>query len=709
MSLDALYADDIEQGIQSKLANPGPGPGMSFRSASFAAAGMRGGLSGGLELSAAVLDAMGLKFAGTDVMRQMATAQAPDAATTHVADQVLYGFTRVGSKVAAATAAAPTAGAAALLFGEGTYTGSEALKAKGIDADTALKAGAVEGAGQAAAMIPMAGPTIKATVGLGLAAGPGTFMAQEALSRRILEKAGYANEAARHDPLDPLGLTIATLLPGVVGGVHIAGLARAPKPTLAAVVESLESGGKRFGADGQLLTSPKGAQGEMQVMPGTSRDPGFGVKPAADNSPEELARVGRDYLDAMHARYGEPDQALAAYNAGPGAVDKAIAAHGADWLAHMPEETQAYVKKGMGKLGDDVVTHAASDPAAIDAARVRTTQDALYRSMPDEIEAPALVARATDQVAAGEMPLMPEMGPRIEDSAAMLLARENNTFSGQAVGAGQRVGMTQPPGTPVDKLFSNFGDAKLPETWRDRTGQGRTRQAAEAEQAAKFRQAMFDRADGSPAQFAKDEVLSSDHPAGDGRTFVVDAARSGKTRVRVMDGDEVIAAARIENGMIDSIAVRDSAKGQNVGGRLLQFLDQQKLANIDEVPDRSPGFVKIQQQAIMARSALSEPVSASRGTNTLPPADHVAEATPAARETPAAKPETTSGETVTPEAQRVAQIAKASPDLMVTLPGADKPVKLADALRMAQEEHAQALGDTNLVQAALECALSFGG
>jgi len=118
-----------------------------------------------------------------------------------------------------------------------------------------------------------------------------------------------------------------------------------------------ESGGQRYGKDGQLLTSPKGAKGEMQVLDSTNRDPGFGVKPAKDNSPEERARVGRDYLAAMAKRYdGDPAKVWAAYNGGPGAVDtavmraKASPTPGADWLTFMPNETQAYVAKNVKAL-----------------------------------------------------------------------------------------------------------------------------------------------------------------------------------------------------------------------------------------------------------------------------------------------------------------------------------------------------------------------
>lgn len=111
-----------------------------------------------------------------------------------------------------------------------------------------------------------------------------------------------------------------------------------------------ESGGRRFGNDGKVLTSPKGARGEMQVMPGTERDPGFGVRPMANDSHDERARVGRDYLAAMLKRYADPAMAWAAYNAGPGAVDAAVKKSGADWLSAMPGETQDYVARNMRQL-----------------------------------------------------------------------------------------------------------------------------------------------------------------------------------------------------------------------------------------------------------------------------------------------------------------------------------------------------------------------
>ena len=101
-----------------------------------------------------------------------------------------------------------------------------------------------------------------------------------------------------------------------------------------------ESGGRRYDKEGNLLTSPKGAQGEMQVMPATSRDPGFGIRPARAGDADDLARVGREYFGKMMNKYGDPKLAAIAYNWGPGNTDKWLMA-GAD-PSKLPRETQRY-------------------------------------------------------------------------------------------------------------------------------------------------------------------------------------------------------------------------------------------------------------------------------------------------------------------------------------------------------------------------------
>ncbi len=111
---------------------------------------------------------------------------------------------------------------------------------------------------------------------------------------------------------------------------------------LLSMIEQKESGGRRYDRAGNLLTSPKGAMGEMQVMPMTARDPGFGIRPAEGNNPDEYRRVGREYYAKMLEKYGDPKLAAIAYNMGPGATDKWIIA-GAD-PSRLPDETRKYAQ-----------------------------------------------------------------------------------------------------------------------------------------------------------------------------------------------------------------------------------------------------------------------------------------------------------------------------------------------------------------------------
>jgi hypothetical protein len=111
---------------------------------------------------------------------------------------------------------------------------------------------------------------------------------------------------------------------------------------LRAQIMQKESGGRRYDKQGNLLTSSKGALGEMQVMPATAKDPGFGIKPAKNNSPDELRRVGDEYAEILLNRYRDPKLAMIAYNMGPGATDKWLAA-GAD-PRKLPKETQGYIR-----------------------------------------------------------------------------------------------------------------------------------------------------------------------------------------------------------------------------------------------------------------------------------------------------------------------------------------------------------------------------
>ncbi|MBU0792314.1 MAG: lytic transglycosylase domain-containing protein [Gammaproteobacteria bacterium] len=138
-----------------------------------------------------------------------------------------------------------------------------------------------------------------------------------------------------------------------------------------------ESGGQHYGKDGKLLRSSAGALGITQIMPATARNPGYGIAPLANDSKEEYLRFGREYLAAMMKEFdGDTQKALAAYNAGPGAVKNAVASHGANWMSAMPGETQRYVPQIMDRAAKgggttnyySIDARGATDPAAVENA-----------------------------------------------------------------------------------------------------------------------------------------------------------------------------------------------------------------------------------------------------------------------------------------------------------------------------------------------------
>lgn len=121
----------------------------------------------------------------------------------------------------------------------------------------------------------------------------------------------------------------------------------AVNPETFARMQQVESGGRDFNAQGGPLTSPAGAMFRNQVMPSTAASPGFGVRPAADQTPEEYNRVGQEYYQALLKKYnGDERAAAAAYNAGPGRVDSNMAANAGQLNpAQLPRETQGYLGK----------------------------------------------------------------------------------------------------------------------------------------------------------------------------------------------------------------------------------------------------------------------------------------------------------------------------------------------------------------------------
>ena len=116
----------------------------------------------------------------------------------------------------------------------------------------------------------------------------------------------------------------------------------------------VESRGQQFDRSGKPLTSRAGAIGIAQVMPGTAPEAArlaglpFDENRYRNDRDYNLA-LGKAYYEKQLADFGDERLAAAAYNAGPGAVRRALQKGGPDgWINHVPRETQKYVRDVFG-------------------------------------------------------------------------------------------------------------------------------------------------------------------------------------------------------------------------------------------------------------------------------------------------------------------------------------------------------------------------
>ena len=181
--------------------------------------------------------------------------------------------------------------------------------------------------------------------------------------------------------------------------------------TLIAAMMHAESGGRHTDENGKVTISTRkkkdgtvevvGARGLMQLMPATAK--GLGVDP---DDPTQNIEGGAKYISQMMEKYGSEAKALAAYNAGPGSVDSAIAkakaaSDDANWMKYlpMPEETIPYVEKIMKNAkirgGGSADYEAIQEPAAtLNVTRTASPEQlARYRGIAENVIAQDARAR----------------------------------------------------------------------------------------------------------------------------------------------------------------------------------------------------------------------------------------------------------------------------------------------------------------------------
>ena len=132
-----------------------------------------------------------------------------------------------------------------------------------------------------------------------------------------------------------------------------------------------ESRGRQMKPDGTPVVSPKGAVGIAQIMPATAPEAaalaGEKYDPARLASDAEYnKKLGRAYFNKQLQDFGNPEMALAAYNAGPQAVRNALttaqrSGNPDAWLSFLPAETRTYVPTILGRASSRPASSGSED------------------------------------------------------------------------------------------------------------------------------------------------------------------------------------------------------------------------------------------------------------------------------------------------------------------------------------------------------------
>jgi hypothetical protein len=639
-------------------------------------------------------------------MRATARSFAPDPETAGTAENLLFGLSRFMTKAVGYTVAAggaPVPGAIMTGVDEG-MTEADRLKVEGVDIQTRMKVGAVAGGVAAVAVaLPIAGKTLKQTAALVAVGGPGGFITQQATTRAILENANYDQLATMHDPFDPVGLAVSTLIPAGFGAYAMRGARLRPASAgdPAAARELVQMGGnermalnhadprldayavaaaQREGIPPEALLAIKnagersnpravstaGAKGVMQFMDETWATYGRGDP----RDPAASIDAGARYMKDLINQYdGDVRAAIAHYNGG-GKAGKAVhegkAAPFKETRAYL-ERTEAYIAE---RTGAEAGRGAAHDPEMVAAARVQLVRDTIESwNLRDPAD-----ARGAE-----------------EHLNAVLRAADQ-------IGAGNRVDISN----TID--LNTLGQARLLDNFTARLEQARSELLPEAGNladpgvVAPLRAEIARLEQSRPA--ATDEAL---------RTMAKDIqSREG------VSYKAALSAAKKETGtQLKGVEDQIGRLRQQLDGHRAAAESHQQIAHLDsqlarvrqdraaiDAPTPRAGALAVKEAvAEMGAPKATEPV--------VGPAASAPKAAPGAPETHPGAPSAKPGANPIADsiAAQSAELARLAPDMMVQLEGMAAPMRLADAMEAVRNEAARDIQDASLLEVAAQCFL----
>lgn len=456
MALDDAYQGEINEALRNRaqLAPMAPGPERGFSFWGMLKAAPSGVAAGGLEAGAFWSDVAGVfgdveasyNYSGMlpvgvesgqewreedqkEAQRRLRTGEAfstaagdtlrdasrwlgPNPQTASTAEQMVFGFTKTVTKAVGYTVATgnPLAGAALTGADEGV-TASDELRQQGVDLSTRAGVGAVTGVTTGVGVaLPVAGKTLAGTLGYAAAGGPGLFIAQQQMTRDILNNADYSNLADQYNPFDPVGLAVSALVPAAFGAWALRGRTRAAaREGQAAPAQAADSAESPRGPVAQELVDAARVQRVREVVDSWNLADPSDVR-AANDAMMSVMRASSQMADGVPVYVA--DQFPMKENYAARALETMVARSEAARAELLPQA------EGLAEPG--AIRAMRAEIQALSQARRATADDAELRALADQIRAnePRTGARAALNRA------RKELDSRVEETDARIAALE---------------------------------------------------------------------------------------------------------------------------------------------------------------------------------------------------------------------------------------------------------------------------------------------